>query len=165
MLEPSPPRRQSGSRSPFRCSPLDEHHPEFLRLEQSLPADNPARLMPLIVSRLDLTALRTSYSGRGSLAFPVEPLLAFVLFMFHCGILSPAAWAGQVASMTAASGSCAACFLPIPSSTPFVIALSLSLTPGTSSSLTGPSSRASLPLVVAASMALSSPPGPRVINS
>ena len=93
MLELPSPRRQSGSRSPFRCSLFDEHHPEFLRLEHSLPADNPARLMPLLVSRLDLDPLRLSYQGRGSLAFPTEPLLAFVLFMFHCGILSPAAWA------------------------------------------------------------------------
>jgi hypothetical protein len=36
--------------------------------------------------------LCSSYCGRGSLAFPVEPLLAFVLFLFHCGILSPAQW-------------------------------------------------------------------------
>src|SRR5262249_27891266 len=58
-------------------------------------ADHHARWLACVVSRLDLAALRLSYKGYGSLAYPVELLLAFVLFMYSRGTLCPAQWAEQ----------------------------------------------------------------------
>jgi transposase len=48
-----------------------------------------------VVAHLDLTACRCSYAGYGARAYPVELLLAFVLFLYSKGILSPAEWARQ----------------------------------------------------------------------
>ena len=48
-----------------------------------------------VVARLDLTAFRLSYGGYGLLAYPVDLLLAFVLFVYSKGHLCPAEWARQ----------------------------------------------------------------------
>jgi transposase len=80
------------NRNPFRAPLWDDHHPELQRIETLLPADHHTRWLSRVVARLDLTAFRDSYAGFGSLAYPVELLLAFVLFMYSKGILMPAQW-------------------------------------------------------------------------
>lgn len=95
MLSLPKPRRKPSSRSPFLVPLWDHDHPAMRRIEPSLPGDHHARWLVAVVHRLDLTALRLSYAGRGSLAYPVELLLAFVLWMYSEAILSPAEWARQ----------------------------------------------------------------------
>lgn len=85
--------RKRAARNPFRTSPWGDDHPAFRRIDATLPADHHARWLAAAVARLDLTAFRHSYQGYGSLAYPVELLLAFVLFLYSQGILSPAEWA------------------------------------------------------------------------
>jgi transposase len=96
MLLLPKPRRKLSSRVPFLAPLWDEGHPDFRRIDPTLPADHPARWLVTVVSRLDLAAFRLSYAGRGSLAYPAEHLLAFVLFMYSQGILSPAKWHSHV---------------------------------------------------------------------
>jgi transposase len=93
MLSVCPPRRKSAKRHPFLAPLWDDHHPAFRRINSTLPRDHHARWLVTVVSHLDLTAFRLSYAGYGSLAYPVELLLAFVLFVYSQGILSPAEWA------------------------------------------------------------------------
>jgi transposase len=92
---PAAPRKRSARPSCFRPPPFDGRHPDWLRLDASLPPDHHARWLASVVARLDLTALSLSYKGYGSLAYPVEILLAFVLFMYCQGTLSPARWARE----------------------------------------------------------------------
>jgi transposase len=95
MLVAPKSRRKPSSRHPFRAPCWPDDHPDLLRIDSSLPSDHHARWLAFVVSRLDLTALRLSYQGYGSLAYPVEILLAFVLFMYSRAILSPARWADE----------------------------------------------------------------------
>jgi transposase len=93
MLPIPKPRRKPAARHPFRAPLWDDQHPDYQRIDASLPCDHHARWLRAVVARLDLTAFRLSYAGYGSLAYPVELLLAFVLFFFSEGTLSPAQWA------------------------------------------------------------------------
>src|SRR5262249_50275877 len=93
MLSVVKPRRQRAARHPFLAPPWDEDHPAMRRIDATLPADHQARWLVRLVSQLDLTALRLSYAGYGSLAYPVDLLLACVLFMYSQGDRSPAPWA------------------------------------------------------------------------
>src|SRR5580700_2197819 len=95
MLLVPKPRRQPSTRHPFRAPLWDDNHPAFRRIDAILPADHHARWLVTVVARLDLTAFRLSYGGYGLLAYPVELLLAFVLFMYSKGLLSPAEWVRQ----------------------------------------------------------------------
>ena len=95
MLLVPKPHRQPSTRHPFRAPLWDDNHPAFRRIDATLPRDHHARWLVTVVSRLDLTACRLGYAGYGSLAYPVELLLAFVLFLYSKGILSPAEWARQ----------------------------------------------------------------------
>jgi len=95
MLQTQKSRRKASTRHPFLPPSWDDHHPAFRRIDATLPADHHARWLLAVVSHLDLTAFRLSYAGYGSLAYPVELLLAFVLFMYSKGLLSPAEWARQ----------------------------------------------------------------------
>jgi transposase len=85
--------RKRADRSPFRSPPWGDDHPSFRRIDPTLPDDHHARWLAHAVAQLDLTAFRQSYKGYGSLAYPVELLLAFVLFLYSKGVLSPAEWA------------------------------------------------------------------------
>lgn len=89
------PRRKPSARAPFLAPLWDDDHPAFRRIDATLPDDHHARWLVAVVARLDLAALRLSYAGYGSLASPVELLLAFVLFMYTKGLLSPAEWVRQ----------------------------------------------------------------------
>jgi transposase len=92
MLSRPLPRRKPSARHPFLAPPWDDLHPDLLRIDASLPADHHARWLADVVAHLDLTSFRSSYAGSGSLAYPVERLLPFVLFLYSKGILSPAEW-------------------------------------------------------------------------
>ena len=95
MLATRASTRQRSTRLPFRSPGWDDDHPDFRRIDASLPPDHHARWLVAVVSHLDLAPLRRSYANRGSLAYPVELLLPFVLFMYAKGLLSPADWARQ----------------------------------------------------------------------
>src|ERR1700722_1799309 len=94
MLSLHKPRRKPAARHPFLTPLWDDDHPDFRRSDSSLPQDH-ARWLVTVVSHLDLTSFRRSYAGCGSLPYPVELLLAFVLFLYSKGLLSPAQWAVQ----------------------------------------------------------------------
>jgi transposase len=93
MLAARPRPRKRSARDPFRAPPWDDGHPAMRRIDPTLPPDHPARWLRRVVDRLDLTAFRLGYAGYGSPAYPVELLLAFVLFLYSRGTLSPAEWA------------------------------------------------------------------------
>jgi transposase len=95
MLPIPKPRRKAAARHPFRTPLWDDQHPDYQRIDATLPSDHHARWLRAVVTRLDLTAFRLSYAGYGSLAYPVELLLALVLFLCSEGTLSPAQWAEQ----------------------------------------------------------------------
>lgn len=95
MLPVSNPRRKPSARHPFLPPRWDENHPDFLRIDLTLPPDHHVRWLRRVIAHLDLTSFRRTYSGFGSLAYPVELLLAFVLFLYSKGILSPAEWQRQ----------------------------------------------------------------------
>jgi transposase len=90
LSAPRPPRQR---RDPFLIPPWGDDHPALRRIDADLPAGHHARWLARAVAQLDLTAFRRSYAGRGSDAYPVEPLLAFVLLAYSQGLLSPAEWA------------------------------------------------------------------------
>jgi transposase len=93
LVVPSSARNPSSRKVRFLQPLWHDDHPDFLRIDSALPPDHHARWLASVVSRLDLTAFRLSYKGYGSLAYPVEFLLAFVLFMYSRAILCPAQWA------------------------------------------------------------------------
>jgi transposase len=97
MLVASAPARKPSSRRlvRFLAPAWPEDHPDLLRIDACLPSDHHARWLARVVSRLDLAEFRSSYKGYGSLAYPADLLLAFVLFMYSQGILCPAQWAEQ----------------------------------------------------------------------
>jgi transposase len=95
MLSVLKPRRKPAARQPFLEPLWDDDHPAFRRIDPTLPSDHHARWLVTVVSPLDLTAFGLSYAGYGSLAYPVELLLPFVLFLYSKGLLSPAKWACQ----------------------------------------------------------------------
>lgn len=92
MLATRRSSRQRSTRQPFRAPAWDDDHPAMRRIAASLPPDHHARWLVAVVARLDLAPLRRCYANRGSLAYPVELLVAFVLFMYSQAILSPAQW-------------------------------------------------------------------------
>jgi transposase len=102
MLPLRSPIRKRSSRLPFRQPLWDDQHPDFLRIDAQLPQDHHARWLLDAVSRLNLEPLRRAYANRGSLAYPPELLLPFVLFMYSKKEISPAAWATQVHENSAA---------------------------------------------------------------
>jgi hypothetical protein len=92
MLPLARPRRKRSARDPFLTPPWDDEHPALRRIAATLPEDHHARWLARAVAELDLTAFRLSYAGYGSRAYPVERLLAFVLFLYSQGLLPPAQW-------------------------------------------------------------------------
>ena len=95
MLSLPKRRRKPSSRVPFLAPSWEHDHPALRRIDFSLPTDHLTRWLVVVVSHLDLAPLRLSYAGYGSLAYPVELLLAFVLFMYSRAFLSPAQWVRQ----------------------------------------------------------------------
>ncbi len=92
MLSTPRVSRKPSLRDPFRTPLWDDQHPDFLRLDATLPKDHHARWLRAVVARLDLTPLQQTYTNRGSQAYPPALLLAFVLFMYAKGLVAPADW-------------------------------------------------------------------------
>jgi transposase len=86
------PRKRS-TRNPFRTPRWDEDDAEFRRIDAELAPNHHARWLKTAVARLDLEPLRRAYANRGSLAYPPEQLLPFVLYLYSEGQSSPAKWA------------------------------------------------------------------------
>src|SRR5262249_44936164 len=88
-----PPRRDYPNLDRFATPPWDRHSPEWLQIEDSLPADHRARQIDEAGDRLDLTTLFASYAGVGSLAHRPDLMLKIVLYEMQTGHHSPNQWA------------------------------------------------------------------------
>jgi transposase len=89
---PLPPRH-CPQLNRFAPSPWDHQSPEWLRIEDSLPADHLARTIAAAVEQLDLTALFASYAGVGSKAHRPDLMLKIALYEIRTAHASPAQWA------------------------------------------------------------------------
>jgi transposase len=77
----------------FAAPPWNRQSPEWLAIEDTLPADHLARLIDEAVDQLDLTPLFASYAGVGSQAHRPDLMLKIVLYEIQTGHHSPAQWA------------------------------------------------------------------------
>ena len=77
----------------FAMPPWDRHSPEWLAINDDLPADHLARQIDAAVDQFDLTALFASYAGVGSQAHRPDLMLKIVLYQMRTGRHSPAQWA------------------------------------------------------------------------
>jgi transposase len=77
----------------FAAPPWNRQSPEWLAIEDTLPADHLARLINEAVDHLDLTPLFASYAGVGSEAHRPDLMLKIVLYEIQTGHHSPAQWA------------------------------------------------------------------------
>jgi transposase len=94
-LDPHP-RQDRPELDRFAAPPWDRQSPQWLQIEDSLPADHLARAIDEAVDRLDLTALFDSYLGVGSKAHRPDLFLKIVLYEIHLGRHSPDQWAQDV---------------------------------------------------------------------
>jgi transposase len=88
---PPPPGDRPGL-DRFATPPWNRQSPEWLQIEDSLPADHLARLIDEAVDQLDLTALYASYLGVGSPAHRPDLMLKIALYEIQTGHHSPAQW-------------------------------------------------------------------------
>src|SRR4051794_39711985 len=94
-LDPHPrPNRPELDR--FAPPPWDRLSPQWLQIEDTLPADHLARAIDEAVDQLDLTDLFASYLGVGSKAIRPDLFLKIVLYEIHTGRHSPDQWAQDV---------------------------------------------------------------------
>src|SRR3954453_20229722 len=92
MVTTPAPRRQARSLR-WLCSPWDEHHPDWLRLDRDLPPDHRARLIDRLVDRLDLQPLLPDFcAGFGSASWHPALLLKVALYQLDRKVTSPAQW-------------------------------------------------------------------------
>src|SRR3954454_18433746 len=94
-LDPHP-RRQRPELERFAPPPWDRLSPQWLQIEDTLPADHRARAIDEAVDQLDLSALFASSLGVGSKAHRPELFLKIVLYEIHTGRHSPEQWAQDV---------------------------------------------------------------------
>jgi transposase len=94
-LDPAP-RPNLPQRDRFAPPPWDRLSPQWLQIEDTLPADHLARVIDEAVDQLDLTALFASYAGVGSKAHRPDLLLKIVLYEMQTGHHSPDQWARDV---------------------------------------------------------------------
>ena len=80
----------------FAVPPWDHRSPEWLAIDDDLPADHLARAIDEVVDRLDLTDLFASYAGFGSKPYRPDLMLKIVLYEMQTGRHSPAQWAKDV---------------------------------------------------------------------
>src|SRR5947209_4331077 len=90
------PRRDRPALERFAPPPWDHLSPQWLQIEDTLPADHLARVIDEAVDQLDLTALFASYAGVGSKAHRPDLLLKIVLYEMQTGHHSPDQWARDV---------------------------------------------------------------------
>ena len=76
----------------FGVPPWHDQHPARQALAAAWPADHLAHRIEAAVAALDLAAVRATYGGTGSAAYPPELLLRVVLFATERGEHSPAHW-------------------------------------------------------------------------
>ena len=88
-----PPARDSPHFDRFATPPWDRYSPQWLAIDDDLPADHLARQIDAAVDQLDLTALFASYAGVGSQAHRPDRMLKIVLYEMRTGRRSPAQWA------------------------------------------------------------------------
>lgn len=79
----------------FAEPPWSRDSPEWIAIDDALPADHLARVIDEAVDRLDLTALFASYAGVGSRAHRPDLMLKVVLYEVQTGHHSPAQWASD----------------------------------------------------------------------
>jgi len=91
---PPPPNRPALDR--FAPPPWDCQSPQWLLIEDTLPADHLARAIDAAVDQLDLTSLFAAYAGVGSKAHRPDLLLKIVLYEMQSGRHSPNQWAQDV---------------------------------------------------------------------
>src|SRR3954463_14929400 len=91
-----PPDRNRPELQRFAPPPWDRTSPQWLEIEDSLPADHRARAIDEAVDRLDLTDLFASYLGVGSKAHRPDLVLKVVLYEIQTGRHSPGQWAEDV---------------------------------------------------------------------
>ena len=77
----------------FAPPPWNHRSPQWLEIEDSLPADHLARAIDQAVDQLDLTDLYASYLGVGSKAHRPDLFLKIVLDEIQTGRHSPDQWA------------------------------------------------------------------------
>jgi transposase len=94
-LDP-PPCRNYPALDRFAPPPWNRLSPQWLEIEDSLPADHRARAIDEAVDQLDLTALFASYLGVGSKAHRPDLMLKIVLYEIQIGRHSPDQWAEDV---------------------------------------------------------------------
>jgi hypothetical protein len=94
MVRPTPPRNLPAP-DRFAEPPWSRDSPEWIAIDDALPADHLARLIDEAVDRLDLTALFASYAGVGSRAHRPDLMLKIVLYEVQTGHHSPAQWASD----------------------------------------------------------------------
>ena len=91
-LDPPPPQNRP-ELDRFAAPPWDPQSPEWLAIEDSLPADHLARAIDEAVDQLDLAVLFASYLGVGSKAYRPDLMLKIALYEIQTGHHSPAQWA------------------------------------------------------------------------
>jgi transposase len=77
----------------FAAPPWDRSSPQWIAIDDDLPADHLARVIDEAVDQLDLTPLFASYAGVGSRAHRPDLMLKIVLYEIQTGQRSPARWA------------------------------------------------------------------------
>src|SRR6516165_11292410 len=88
-----PPPRDDPKLHRYATPPWDRYSPQWLAIDDDLPADHLARQIDAAVDQLDLTALFASYAGVGSQAHRPDRMLKIVLYEMRTGRRSPAQWA------------------------------------------------------------------------
>ena len=84
-----PPPQNRPELDRFAAPPWNPQSPEWLAIEDSLPADHLARAIDEAVDQLDLTPLFASYLGVGSKAHRPDLMLKIVLYEIQTGHHSP----------------------------------------------------------------------------
>ncbi|MBV8558518.1 MAG: IS1182 family transposase [Planctomycetaceae bacterium] len=90
------PRRDRPALERFAPPPWDRHSPQWLEIEDTLPADHRARAIDEAVDQLDLTDLFASSAGVGSKAHRPDLMLKIVVSEIQTGRHSPDQWAQDV---------------------------------------------------------------------
>ena len=91
-VDPPPPQNRP-ELDRFAVPPWNPRSPEWLAIEDSLPADHRARAIDEAVDQLDLAVLFASYLGVGSKAHRPDLMLKIALYEIQTGHHSPDQWA------------------------------------------------------------------------
>lgn len=84
----------------FADPPWDDEHPDWVRLDQELPADHMARSIVAAMEKLDLTPLFASYGAGGRRPTRPDLMLRVVLIEMRLGRYRPSQWFRDVGEHT-----------------------------------------------------------------